>query len=657
MFDSTPITMALALATLLNIVVSLLSWQRRHTESGKYFSYAMLGITLWTLAAGLRYAVTSLSYKIFFATLETWGYMTAMPLMTLSAMSFAGRGNWARRPWVRLLFLLFSASTILLVNTNSLHGWVWSRFIESNHNIVIFEHGPAFGYIMLVGYAMIVIILVQLLGIIRKGSRIARRQGWLLLSAATLPLAANIIYHFSPWSHSGIDWTSVTYSVTGVIYLWALNRAYLFDIIPIARQQLFENLRDGMIALNTVGEIADINAAAAHMLNASPGALIGKSLTALAPNTAPLLESCPETETRAEFKIESAPQRCFDLLISPIQDKYAVILGRLLIFRDISRIKENELRLLQLTQAVEQSPISVIITDLKGNIQYANPKFSELTGYTHQEALGRNASINQSGQTPRETYTKMWQSLLAGQIWHGEFLNRKKNGELYWEEAVIGPVTDESGNVLNFIATKVDITLRKQSETALRESNILLAARLAEIESLQAHLQEQVIRDPLTKLHNRRFLNETIQQEFLRAERNAQSISIILLDIDHFKSINDKYGHSAGDACLLKLADILLQSGRRTDITCRYGGEEFIILLPDTPARGARQHAEDLRQKVARAVFTIDDRSLQFTISLGIATFPQDGEHFTELIQRADESLYASKRRGRNRTTAWADAH
>jgi len=143
--------------------------------------------------------------------------------------------------------------------------------------------------------------------------------------------------------------------------------------------------------------------------------------------------------------------------------------GYFLYRRQIER-QEWEEKLLTLYTAIEQSPISIVITDADANIEYANPRFSEATGYSTQEARGQNPRILQSGLTPKETYLKLWETITKGQVWHGELVNKRKNGEIYWEEAHISPVTNAAGELTHYVAAKVDVTQRKRNENALRQS-------------------------------------------------------------------------------------------------------------------------------------------------------------------------------------------
>ena len=132
--------------------------------------------------------------------------------------------------------------------------------------------------------------------------------------------------------------------------------------------------------------------------------------------------------------------------------------------QDITEHKQTEAQLRKLSRAVEQSPVVVMITDLNGSIEYVNPKFHQLTGYTAEEALGKNPRFLQSGQTSREDYVRLWQTLKSGGEWRGVFINKKKNGEIYWEEAVIAPILDADGQTTHFVAVKEDITERKRAE-------------------------------------------------------------------------------------------------------------------------------------------------------------------------------------------------
>lgn len=186
-------------------------------------------------------------------------------------------------------------------------------------------------------------------------------------------------------------------------------------------------------------------------------------------------------------------------------------------------------------------------------------------------------------------------------------------------------------------------------EQALQAANDALVQQLEEINTLQAQLKEQANRDPLTGLYNRRYLDSTLERELARCKREGQPLSLLLLDIDHFKQINDTYGHQAGDEVLKNLADMLSHQARAADVACRFGGEEFLMLLPNMPPAIALERAEQWRAAFAENTMAFGEFRMQSTLSIGIACYPGHGTSPEELVRCADQALYRAKSEGRNR--------
>ncbi len=302
--------------------------------------------------------------------------------------------------------------------------------------------------------------------------------------------------------------------------------------------------------------------------------------------------------------------------------------------QDIAQRREAEIRLRKLSRAVEQSPASIMITNTEGRIEYINPRFTQQTGYSAEEVLGQNPRLLQSGQTPREIYTQLWEALTHGREFHAEFVNKKKNGDLYYESASLSPIMNSRGEITHFLAVTENITDRKKAE--------------AEIQRLQTELREQAIRDPLTGLYNRRYLNESLERELAQAEHENHPVSFVMIDLDHFKQLNDAYGHLGGDAVLKRLAAQVLSQSRVSDIICRYGGEEFLAVLPNTSAANTFQIAERWRRTFLDSTLPIETAHVRSTISCGISEFPTHGRTAEELIAAADKAMYQAKAAGRN---------
>ncbi len=313
------------------------------------------------------------------------------------------------------------------------------------------------------------------------------------------------------------------------------------------------------------------------------------------------------------------------------QDPY----GKIHIIRDITRRKQAEERIRTLSQAIEQSPVSVIITDPDAKIQYVNNTFEKVSGYTATEVMGQNPRILQSGNIPDETYEEMWQTITAGKAWQGEFQNRKKNGDIYWEQVHIAPVLDESGTILHYLAVKEDVTLRKQQEE---------------------HILRQAHYDSLTELPNRFLSLDRLSQLLNDAQRNEKLVAVLFLDLDDFKKINDSLGHDAGDKLLIEAASRLRSVVRSGDTVGRLGGDEFIILLGGmAKASDASPVVENLLE-LFRSAFRVDGRELLLTASIGVAVYPNDGESPSELLRKSDSAMYHSKEQGRNTYCFFTDA-
>ena len=184
---------------------------------------------------------------------------------------------------------------------------------------------------------------------------------------------------------------------------------------------------------------------------------------------------------------------------------------------------------------------------------------------------------------------------------------------------------------------------------SLRHSRKQLGIRITEITSLQARLEEQAARDPLTGLFNRRNLDNLLVQELAECRAAGVELTLVMIDIDRFKSINDTFGHLAGDKMIRAVAALLLRHAQDGDIACRFGGEEFLLIMPQTPLPTARQRSELLRKEFEAMHVTFQGRDMQTTLSFGIAGFPGHGHEPTPLLQLADKALYAAKLQGRNR--------
>jgi diguanylate cyclase (GGDEF)-like protein/PAS domain S-box-containing protein len=504
-----------------------------------------------------------------------------------------------------------------------------------------------------------------------------------------------------------------------------------------------------------------------------------------------------------------------EIALSPVKIPSGVIFTN--IIRDLTIRKEAEEQLRLQSVALESAANGIVITDKNGIIQWVNPAFTKMTGYSVEEVIGKNPRLQKSGLVPKEVFSNLWQTILSGNVWHGELINRRKDGNIMTEEQTIAPVRDSSGQIIHFISIKQDVTERKHAEEVLRKRSdqiatlnrvmrslsstldlpkvldmilheiqqvipydgvsvwlckddnleiiaahgfpdsealigtsynlsskdnpntevirtrmpliegdaystysllrdeahygyknrgwmgvpmiigdrvigmlafdknvpnfytqeqsqfaLAFAAQAAiaienarlysdaqkelieKIEAeeklleLQKELEEQAIRDSLTGLYNRRFLDETLNRELSRAERDKYSVSVVMLDLDHFKMFNDTYGHDVGDMMLKQLGMLLTSQVRAGDIACRYGGEEFVVVMPKASLAVAKQRANDWRTKFESQVIIHEGEVLNATLSAGVAVYPVHGTSSDEIIRKADQAMYTAKAAGRN---------
>jgi diguanylate cyclase (GGDEF)-like protein/PAS domain S-box-containing protein len=284
-------------------------------------------------------------------------------------------------------------------------------------------------------------------------------------------------------------------------------------------------------------------------------------------------------------------------------------------------------------------PDGVLVLDRRQLIIDHNPAAAGLLGWMPETPFGKNA------EDVLPAWPE-WKSRLASeQIF--EF-TPVRNPSIALELRVI-PLQKTKREFLGHMLVLRDITQQKHVEDELQQTNQVLRDQLEEIRHLQETLHDQVIRDPLTGLYNRRYLAETLEREMARAQRTAEPVSLVIIDLDHFKTLNDTYGHRTGDEILRRLSSLLQHQTRRGDISCRYGGDEFVVILPGTPMHIAWQRTEQWRSTFADTAYMDGDKSIRLTFSAGVAIFPQDGATAEELLTAADKALYAAKSSGRNR--------
>lgn len=312
--------------------------------------------------------------------------------------------------------------------------------------------------------------------------------------------------------------------------------------------------------------------------------------------------------------------------ISPVKDEAGVTTHYVSVQQDISAVTEARATSQLLAQALDATQDAVMIANAQGEIEFVNHGFELITGYSRVEALGQNPAMLKSGEHTEAFYGRLWAAIQSGQTFRAVFINRHKQGHLIHCEETVSPIRDAGGAVTHFVSVIRDQTARAHTEQTLRE---------------------QATRDPLTDLLNRRAGEWQLERAFLAAREGQKPFCLIMADVDHFKAINDTWGHPAGDQVLQRVAAVLRTGVRATDSVVRWGGEEFLLVLPYCEQAAALLQAERLRERVADAE---QGEMGRVTVSMGVAEL-QRGETLANLMERVDQALYQAKHAGRNQVS------
>jgi len=936
------------LAAAIALLLSILSWRWWRTPGVIFFALMMIAVGGWAIFSGLEIASVPTLLKILWAKMQIISVAFIAGFWLLFLLQFTHQEKRIANWWVVLLMII-PVMTIYVAVTENQHHWLWKSIVPSSNapGAPLIFNG-AWWYLLSAAFFYLELI-VGVMILIRRiivAPRYAGTRSLLILSGIIPPLVCNLIFQAQivPSIQMNII-ILIGLVISGLVYYWGIYYFQLLEYSSLSRDEIIDNMSEGVIVLDRKDRIYNINSTALKMLGLSqrsarrktlndiiaiwPGiaetfrvphnyetevringevpktisvrtsnlkdrdghvtgrmvvwwditnyrqveatlrdsearfkalfqgapdaiiitdknnhillannqatTLFGYSMEELADHSIDLI--VPERYQEAYYKYQKAfideidtrpgislplygvrknrREIPIEIALSPVKIPSGVIFTN--IIRDLTIRREAEEQLRLQSVALESAANGIIITDRNGNIQWVNPAFTKMTGYSVDEVIGKNPRLQKSGLVPQETYRNLWRTILSGNVWHGELINRKKDGSILTEEQTIAPVKDGSGEIMHFIAIKQDITERKHAEQVLSKRSDQIAtlnrvmrslsssldlskvldmilqeiqqvipydsasiwlckedsleiiaaygftnpealigktftlsssnnanarvirSRMPLIENdisssfnalqngnqtktmnrgwmgvpmiigdrvigmlaldknvpnfytqeqsqfavafaaqagiaienarlysdaqkelmekieaeekllkLQKELEEQAIRDSLTGLYNRRFLDETLSRELSRAERDKYSVSVVMLDLDHFKNFNDSYGHDVGDLMLKQLGKMLTSQVRAGDIACRYGGEEFVVVMPKASLSVARQRANDWRIKFESQEIEYEGEVLNATLSAGVAVYPLHGTTSEEIVRRADQAMYAAKAAGRN---------
>ena len=402
-------------------------------------------------------------------------------------------------------------------------------------------------------------------------------------------------------------------------------------------EAIVQSTDDAIIGKSLDGIITSWNPGAEAMFGYIAEEMLGQTLCVLIPFDRPneeelILEKLRKGEQIAHFETKRICKsgRCIDVSvnISPIRNKNGVVIGASKIARDITEKKANERRLRLLSSVFTNTHEGIVITDASATILEVNEAFSRISGYSPEEVFGRTPEVFASSRHGPELRSSIHNALLQNGYFQGEVWSRRKDGEAYAGLLTVNVVKNRTGQVQNYVALFADITpLRLKQE---------------QLEHL-AHF------DALTDLPNRILLSDRLHQAMFLSSRHQQSLAVLYLDLDGFKSINDKYGHLVGDELLVAVAQAMRKAMRDIDTIARIGGDEFVAVLVDVKSPyDCSQQVERILRACSDPVI-IQDTVLQISASIGVTMYPQDDVDADQLMRHADRAMYEAKQAGKNR--------
>jgi len=621
----------------ISIWVGVVAWRRRSEAAAVPLAWITFAQAQWTLGYVFQLFSTRLEMMLFWNNFQFLGAV----FVPLFYVSFIVQYNLHSTPLPKIDWRYFLPLTIALLTfiwTDWLHGLFRSnpRIVPGDpFSLFAFDNGPAFGLYTI--YAHSLIVFSTLLFILKyiNAPRFYRQQAGTALVGFLIPWVTSIVTTLGLVPIAFHQITPLTFGISNLIIAWALFRHRLLDIIPVARDKLIESMQDAVIVIDSHLRIVDTNPAALAIFGIAEESPIGQPIAVFID-----LESHwfavgfirGQKNDELTLRKKGILQH-LSITASQLSTDDRSPSGYFLILHDITDQKQIELDLRKsaaLTQAViESSANGLVVFDSDLNVILYNRRLMELfnlnPGWEHHIEYKPLDFLGQSFHEPVIFYSCL------------EKLLEEPGSELLSTHDTRLGMTFECGMTayqvekeeMGWLFSFRDITERKKAELKLREL---------------------AITDSLTGLFNRRHFYYLAQTELERSLRYDRDLSLVLLDIDHFKQINDTFGHLVGDQILEKLATRCRSSLRIFDSIGRFGGEEFIILLPETGLKEAAAIAERLRQQVENITLPTPKGKATITISLGVAAL-EPGKPLTleQLINRSDQAMYMAKDAGRNR--------
>jgi len=667
-------------AAVLSGISALVVYGRRMSRGSRQFALILVALSIWSAATVFEAGATQVSGKLFWSKWQYIGVVSISPLWLYFAAEFAGRDRFRENSFRHLVWVI-PAITLALAFTNEMHNLIWEKIVipaDSPSFVAVYDHGSWFYVHLVFSYSLLLLGTYWLVRRILHFPRKRRSQVVIVLTVLGIAWISNIIYVAGLSPVPGLDLTPLSFTLIGLVLAWFIFRNQLFDLVPLARSELVDNMTDGVIVIDPDDTVIDYNPAALKITGYKGGEPLGLSVWEMFEPYLGLIEPFrDQSDFQTQLKIPENPPRYLDIKVNLIQDQDDdEPAGQLIVIRDISDrkrielVEEDQRRLAEaladtaaavnstldlnevlerilanLDKVVPHHAADIALVDENGDLHFVKARGHDKYA-VQEEILSIQANIRDIPNLRRMAASG--KPIFNPDTYSDPEWIRDIPGA-YWIRSYIGAPVISQGQLLGFINVDAEEPgfFREDQLSRLKAfaDQAAIAIRNAQ---LYEEMESLAVTDSLTGLYNRRYFFEFAENEVQRSKRYGKKLSLVMMDIDHFKRVNDKFGHQTGDLVLKMISDIALRNLRKVDVMCRFGGEEFVILLPETSGEEAFVAAERICRGIEEARLETEKGQVSVTVSMGVVNLGKEIDSLNDLIREADRAMYKAKDQGRN---------
>jgi diguanylate cyclase (GGDEF)-like protein/PAS domain S-box-containing protein len=619
----------LLLSGLIACFVAFLSWQHRKSAGGIYLMVMMIAMIVWNWTYALHWLSPKWPLPYFWLDATYLGVVAAPMLLLLFTLHIVSPAYRVSRPLIFCL-LIEPLLTLVLLWTDPLHHLFFgsARLADASD---IFSGGPWFWINVVYSYALLILVFILLVAAFQnRRGQIYQRQISICLAGIAILFIVNLVELFGFHPLPGLDLTPILFIITGSFFSVSLISFQMLDLVPVARDVLMDQIQNGVMVVDSLGRIVDINRPAALFFEKSGHELIGKRLADIASAHPELAKAfLPLEKTNRQIKLSTGDVRNLEIEITPLVSSSMKENGYVISLRDITQLKQAETALVQSRDyyltLFDEFPALIWRSGTDAKCNYFNKTWLSFTGRAMEQEIGDGWAEGVHPDDFKACVDTYLECFAAHRPFQMEYRLRRYDGEYRWLTDFGRPFYGLDGEFAGYIGSCYDISDRKRDE---------------------AFIREMAYHDSLTGVYNRKGLQEEMKKWLAHAQRSSKKLAVFFLDVDQFKAINDRYGHKIGDAVLVGVALRLTTVVRVEDIVARIGGDEFVLLSIVNDLRDAKTIEERI-SRVFKSPMAYGDDLITIRVSVGTSIFPDDGDNEETLLHLADTKMYQMKQAAR----------